>query len=388
MRRPLLLSFLIFCVAPTLAQTLTGTIKSGGRTREYRLYKPASYTGNKAVPLVINLHGYGSNNFEQEFYGSFKAVADTADFLVALPNGTIDNTGKRFWNTFGGASTVDDVAFIDNLIDSLKAIYNIDPQRIYSTGMSNGGFMSYALACKLNNRIAAIASVTGSMIVPDLNACKPKRPVPVMEIHGTADPVVPYEGGTLLDFAPVPKVIEAWVGFNQCNPMPLITPVPNTNPLDGCTAERIVYAGGKNGAVVEHYKVIGGGHTWPGSIFITGVTNKDFDASFEIWRFFRRYRLDALSDIATPEQRDISWNISPNPSTGALNVRFELPEPAPAQLEVFDLTGRLRSTGSAENLPAGAHQKTLNLGHLNAGVYWVRIRSGAAQAVKRVVLAP
>ncbi|HPI09028.1 MAG TPA: PHB depolymerase family esterase, partial [Saprospiraceae bacterium] len=171
--------------------TLTGTIQSGGLTREYRLYKPAVYNGSTAVPLVINMHGYSSNNLEQEFYGDFRGIADTANFLIVHPNGTLDNQGQRFWNAFGTGSNVDDVGFISDLIDTLSAAYNIDPQRIYATGMSNGGFMSYSLACELNERIAAIASVTGSMAPIKLASCNPQRPVPVMEIHGTADGVVP-----------------------------------------------------------------------------------------------------------------------------------------------------------------------------------------------------
>ena len=161
--RTTLLLFCLYLAVPLSAQSnLSGTILSGGLTREYLLYVPAVYTGATAVPLIINLHGYTSSNVAQEFYGDFRPIADTANFLIVHPNGTIDDQGNRFWNTFGGNSTVDDVGFIAQLIDSLRAVYNIDPNRIYATGMSNGGFMSYQLACDLNNRIAAIASVTGS----------------------------------------------------------------------------------------------------------------------------------------------------------------------------------------------------------------------------------
>jgi len=387
LRHSLLSFVLLFFSAPIWCQiTVIGTLKSGGLTRDYRLYKPAIYTGAKPVPLVLNLHGYSSNNFEQEYYGSFHAIADTANFLVVMPNGTIDNQGNRFWNTFGGTSTVNDVKFIDNLIDTLQKTYNIDPQRIYGTGMSNGGFMSYALACQLNRRIAAIASVTGSMIVPNLNACQPKRPVPVMEIHGTADPVVPYTGGTLLNFASVPNVVNAWVNFNKCNQTPLITPVPNTNLTDGSQAERIVYSGGTNGATVEHYKIAGGGHTWPGAAFITGVTNQDFNASYEIWRFFRRYRLDALSNADLPENILTHWDIFPNPNHGTVQVNIQLAESAAVRLEVFNLFGQLQTTGLDARLTAGEHQEQLNLQHLPSGIYLMQINSGASQSVKKLVI--
>ena len=148
------LFLLILANALSAQTTILGSIQSGGLTRDYRLYRPAAYTGNTPVPLIINMHGYTSNSLEQEFYGDFRSIADTANFLIVHPNGTLDNQGNRFWNTFGTGSTVDDVAFISDLLDALQATYNIDPQRIYSTGMSNGGFMSYTLACELNDRIA------------------------------------------------------------------------------------------------------------------------------------------------------------------------------------------------------------------------------------------
>ena len=129
----------LFSLAQASAQTsISGTIQSGGLTREYLLYVPAIYTGNTPAPLVLNLHGYGSNSTQQQVYGNFRPIADTANFLVVHPNGTLDPQGNRFWNTFLIPSTVDDVAFISDLIDTLESMYNIDPNRIYSTGMSNG----------------------------------------------------------------------------------------------------------------------------------------------------------------------------------------------------------------------------------------------------------
>lgn len=213
--------------------TITGTIQSGGLTREYLLYVPASYTGNTAVPLVFNLHGYTSNNTEQLFYADFRPIADTANFIIALPNGTKDTQGNRFWNTFLGNSTVDDVGFIRDLLNSLQATYNIDTNRVYSTGMSNGGFMSYSLACELGDRITAIASVTGTMIQSRLDACNPVRPVPVMQIHGTADNTVPFNGSPVSTFVSIPVLVDTWAEFNNCNPVPAITQVPNISTTDG-----------------------------------------------------------------------------------------------------------------------------------------------------------
>lgn len=318
-------------------QTIMGSLEFDGLNRTFRLYVPNSYNPNEAAPLVINLHGYGSSSVEQEVYGDFRPVADTAGFLVVHPNGTPDNFNIMHWNTFG-TSNVDDVGFLSALIDTLSTVYNIDAKRVFSTGMSNGGFMSFSLACLLSDRIAAIASVTGSMTLAQLNNCVPGRPVPVLQVHGTADGTVPYEGNPL--FVPVQTVLDFWVGHNNCATTPVITEVPDIDPNDGCTAEQYLYPYGDNGSVVEHYKVLGGGHSWPGAPININVTNMDFSASEEIWRFFSQYDLDGLitgSDDLTSDGTGI--HIGPNPSHG--KVWIELNSQSKSSINLFNGQGLL-----------------------------------------------
>ncbi len=372
MRPLLLLAGLLLAFAPSAPaqQTLTGTIRFGGLVRDYRLYVPKAYDGTRPVPLLLNLHGFGSNAAEQEQYGDFRAIADTANFLVVHPNGTVAPTGQRFWNTFlpYAAGGPDDVGFLSALIDSISAKYRVNPQRLYSTGMSNGGFMSYELACRLNGRIAAIASVTGSMLASHLAACTPTQPVPVLEIHGTADGTVPYEGnGT---FVPIPELVAAWVRRNGCSPTPVITQVPNTNTTDGSTAERQVFGGGRNGSVVEHYRIIGGGHTWPGAPINIGVTNRDINASQVIWQFLRRYQLSGLV-TATSGARANSAEllVAPNPVRNQMSVRSTLGPLAPGQLRITDAAGRA-VTATFRRGPDGS--LLLSTAGWAAGSYWLR----------------
>lgn len=375
----------LFCllVAGSLVaqSTVSGTIVSGGLTREYLVYVPAAYTGNAAVPVVFNLHGYTSNNLEQLFYGDFRPIADTANFLIVLPNGTLDNQGNRFWNTFLGNSTVDDVGFIRDLLDTLQANYNIDKNRVYSTGMSNGGFMSYSLSCQLNDRITAIASVTGSMIQSKLNACNPARPVPVMEIHGTADNTVPYNGSPASTFVAIPALVAKWVDLNNCNPMPIITQLPNINTTDGSTAERQLYTGGDHGSTVEHYKVIGGGHTWPGASINIGVTNKDFSASKEIWRFFRQYRLDQLTASGEPENDAAQWAASPNPIGDHLLLQSDSPGLSAPRIQIFNAAGRLVQTVT----PMNTHTIDIPTTNWENGVYIVVIENEGRTERLRII---
>ena len=363
--------------------TVTGTIRHGGLVREYRLYVPAVYANTTGLrPLLFNLHGYGSNNQQQEFYGDFRPIADTANFLVVHPNGILDAANNRNWNTFGPrGSGVDDVSFISALLDTLAARYRVDPDRVYSTGMSNGGFMSYELACQLSGRVAAIASVTGSMTAGRLSTCTSGRPVPVLEIHGTADGTVPYTGGTALQFVAIPTLLASWVQRNGCNPTPTVTPVPDTNTADGCTAERSVWAGGRNGSVVEHYRIIGGGHTWPGSAFTTGVTNRDISASREVWRFLRPYRLSQLV-LATKTAATAAEAVAfPNPAAGTVTV--QLPATLtlrPGSLTVHDAQGRRLPVRLQ---PAAGGSGQFSTAGWASGVYLLRLETTSGQTMQQ-----
>src|ERR1700752_2507296 len=274
MIKRLLIAFSILLSAFAQAQiTVVDSIISGGIYRTYRLYVPAAYTGISARPLVFNLHGYTSNSLAQQQYTIFEPIADTANFLMVLPQGTKDGSNQTFWNAGMSTSIVNDIAFLNALIDSLDLTYNIDLNAIYSCGMSNGGFMSHTLACESSNRFTAIASVTGSIFTTQYGSnCHPTRPVPVMQISGTADGTVSYNGST--GVMPVDSVVKYWVTKNVCNPVASFSNVPNINTGDGCTAEHYKYSGGLSGSSVELYKIIGGGHTWPGSPSIIGVTNQ------------------------------------------------------------------------------------------------------------------
>ena len=268
--------------------------------RSYILYVPDSYDSNSSTSLVVNLHGYSSNAGQQMIYSNFYPIADTAGFILVHPQGTIDDNGFAFWNSglFGESIEIDDMGFLSNLIDTISSQYNINQDKIYSTGMSNGGFMSYKLACELSDKIAAVASVTGSMNESQINSCFPQQSTPVLQIHGTTDLVVLYEGNEFLETLPVEDVVSFWVNFNQCNSEPILTNVPDVNILDLSQAEHYLYDGGLNGSSVEFYKIINGGHTWPGALIpLTGNnTNQDINASEKIWDFFQKYSLNGLID--------------------------------------------------------------------------------------------
>lgn len=279
---------LLFTIIPYLMISQEVAVESflhDGLERSYIKYIPSSYSENIPTPLVLNLHGYSSNASEQMLYSDFYNIADTEGFILIHPEGTIDSNGFQFWNS-GNIFEVDDLGFLSALIDQIASEYNINLDRVYSMGMSNGGFMSYKLACELNDKIAAIASVTGSMTTDQIGSCNPDNTVPVMQIHGTSDLIVPYNGS--LGIVPIDDVISFWVDFNNCNTIPTINNLPDINLIDFCTVEHYIYDNGINDSSVELYKIINGGHTWPGAGFpIAGNnTNQDVNASEKNLGFF------------------------------------------------------------------------------------------------------
>ncbi len=354
-KRILLIAACCFAMGAAFAQTTTGSIEHDGIVRNYRLHLPPNLPAGSHPPLVFNLHGYGSNAQQQELYSGMNAVADTAGFIVCYPDG-IGNA----WNIgVAGGSTADDVGLIAALIDKFHDENGIDLERVYSCGMSNGGFFSYRLACEMGDRIAAIASVTGSMTTALLNDCDPIRPMPVMQIHGDADPVVDYNGAT--GIAAIPDVFSFWAGHNGCVSPGFNGTIPDIAPNDQCTASFEAYYACNDLAGVILITVQNGGHTWPGPFptVVFGATCQDFNASVEIWKFFSSHKLDLPSVTGEAASQSAVLQAFPNPFDNELHLQLRSNQIAFAR--VFDAMGRQVWAGvpgdgiDATNWPAGVY---------------------------------
>jgi len=264
------------------ARTESNTLEFGGRTRWYLVHSPQGYDGSKPLPLVLVLHGalQGASNVER--MSGMSAKADKESFLVAYPNGTSGSGLTPTWNAgacCGYAMThkVDDVGFLRALIERLERDYAVDRKRIYVTGISNGGMMSYRVACELADRVAAIAPVEGAQDID----CRPSQPVSVLIFHGTADLLVPYKGGATpfqigpkRSDTPVSSAVDFWVKQDGCS----------TTPKHEETSQvRIdTYSGCEDGAGVALYTILGGHHWWPGA----ALSRNDVPATDIMWSFF------------------------------------------------------------------------------------------------------
>lgn len=309
--------FIIFLFSlESFSQTYSFTHNS--IVRSYIVHLPTGYNVSNQYPLVINMHGYTSNASQQEVYSQMDVVADTEKFIVVYPDGV-----NNAWNGgFGVNSNIDDVGFLSALIDTMKNNFGIHPNKIFACGMSAGGFMSYRLACELNNKIAAIASVTGLMADSvRLFLCQNNCAVPVMDFHGTTDPIVNYNGAA--GYISADSTIKWWRAKDACPLTPVVTNIPDINTTDGCTATKYYYGLGNDSSEIIFFKITNGGHTWPGGIPIPsfGNTNQDIKASGEIWNFFKKHSLKCVAN-AVNESSVIGHKllVYPNPTTGEFTV--------------------------------------------------------------------
>ncbi len=374
MKKFYLLILLAASVVSTRAQYLTDSFNFDGVMRQYLLYVPPSYDGSQAVPLVLALHGLGDdmNNFAGV---RFEDVADTANFIFAIPQALVDNqlTGSTAWNSGAGAfgitlnPSVNDVGFLNALMDTVSSRYNVDQTRLYSTGFSMGGFMTNRLGCELNNRIAAIASVSGT--IGNGISCHPARVVPACHFHGTADQTVAYSGNTYGNDAEA--LVSYWRGHDQCDTAAIIDSIAHTTS-NSLRVIHYTYPNGAYGSDVEFYKVIGGQHQW------LGPSGYDINYALEIWNFFRRYKWEPQAPNAIADINADVLRVYPNPANGMLHVETD-GMPA-GSLSISDVTGRVVYNGSFTG------QTTLSTAGFATGVYTLQLSDGVKRLVSKVAI--
>lgn len=272
------------------------TLRHQGAARQYRIHVPNNYRADQAAPMVLSLHGGGGNMHYQasdEYYG-WVSKSEQAGFIAVFPNGySRFRDGKLgTWNAgicCGQArdNNSDDVGFIKAMIADIKTKFNIDANRIYANGMSNGGMMSYRLACELSVTLRAVASVAGT---DGTLQCSPTKAMPIFHIHALDDDRALYNGGsgsasdTHADFVSVPKSIEKWVKLNRCQ-----IPAKRILQVEGAYCEE--YDGCRDDVKVKLCVTETGGHSWPGGKKVRGKAqgSQAINATDLIWDFYNQY---------------------------------------------------------------------------------------------------
>jgi polyhydroxybutyrate depolymerase len=251
-----------------------------GVQRETMVYVPSSYTVEQSAALMFNFHGYGGTGDAHLQWADMRALADRDGVIVAYPTGT-EMDGSTHWNcslpSADNKSTADDFGFVEVLIDTVAATYNLDEERVYAVGYSNGGMMAFGLACFLSDRVAAVGSVSGVMLDDAAADCETSHPTSVITLHGTADGVLPYEGGE--GMLPAREAVDLWVDWNRAD----ATPTTGEDASGGMAIQHWAHEGGTGGAAVHHYSYEGGDHVW------FEETYEGKDASTLVWDFLIRF---------------------------------------------------------------------------------------------------
>ena len=317
------LILLIFSILFTLKiQAQYTDFEHDGLTRQYIYYEPENL--NQQMPLVFVMHGYTGDANSIRNYSQMNDFADQYGFAVCYPRGTVDGGGNRFWNVgyaFHPNETVDDVSYLTQLAQYLQQSNGLNPDYTFATGMSNGGEMCYMLACQAYDTFKAVAPVAGMILQDILDDCDAAPGIPVFEIHGSQDGVTPLAGDPDNNdgwgsYPSIADTIDYFVEKNGCTTL-IEGSVPNTDTSDGSFIVSEKYINGVNENEVWYYKVVGGGHDWPGS-----GGNMDIEAGEQAWLFFQNYidnnvvvlDLDAAVSVNVPETSCGDTTITPSVS--------------------------------------------------------------------------
>lgn len=382
--------FLLLIPFHTYSQWELKTFDFDSISRDYWVYVPQNYNPANPTSLVVTLHGMGDNNTNFRDIG-FNLVADTANFIVLVPNAIPFNSsnllvqavigGSRTWNSGAGVeiplvgsifpnSEINDVGFINQMVDVTLASYAINPKRVYVCGFSKGGFMTQRMAIESNGRYAAFATAAGTFGTSLVNP-NPGRGIPLAHFNGTNDEKVNWQSGIPLFRVFVDSMISFWVDNNNCDITPIHTMLPDTEN-DGFTVEHDLYANGDDGSVVEVFKVNGAGHIWMGF-------DKDISYTKEMWKFFSRYTFEtaAVNEIAMNN----SITVFPNPATSKLNIEFSEDVTDSYTVTLYNLEGR-------EIMKSKNHQKNIVLGleNVKAGMYILKISNQTMNITERVMV--
>jgi polyhydroxybutyrate depolymerase len=355
----------LLCSSISFIAQSSASIEVGGVTRTYTYFVPMTMPP-QALALVFVLHGATQDGETIMDISSFNEVANANNFIAVYPDGMGNS-----WNvglTTGG-STADDIAFIEALVDHFITEFSIDEHRVYSCGFSAGGYMSHRLACESSVCFAAIASVAGAISEDALSNCAPQYTPSIMQIHGTSDLIVSYNGSVISGIS-VDEIISTWLSNNNCPSTAEVETLPNISVLDFSTVERFTYAPCDEDSEVQLLKITGGGHQWPGTDALLGGIgniNQDIDASIEIWNFFSQFQCP--SEVSTSDiLEETTLSIFPNPAADHVNIQYASGK-QPDSIVIYNAQGQVVFH---QNWIEGQTTTQVSLADFVPGIYFIQ----------------
>jgi polyhydroxybutyrate depolymerase len=297
----------LFAATPGYTQDESGSFEFDGYNRKYEVYLPEDYEPNINMPLVVSIHGSYETIEWYKKYTLLHEVADTSGFIVVYPQGLNQTWNGEFIDPIAPSPVnTDDVGFISALIDTMHARFDIDLARVYCCGFSTGCEMTFRMAGECRQRFAAVAGIA-STLFDEANKWQLIGPIPVLQMNGTADAFVPYYNGRD-GLWPIREAIDYWLNTNHCTSQSDTLFVPDIVVGDNCTVQKISFTDCDSESELIHYKIINGGHSWPGSAFTFGSEgnkNMDINANVEILNFFKNYE-NPFVNLAFAQSRDVN----------------------------------------------------------------------------------
>lgn len=357
------------------AQAQYTLFEHDGIARQFIYYEPEEL--NEQLPLVFVMHGFTGDANDIKNYSKMNDFADQYGFAVCYPRGTVDSGGNRFWNVgyaFHQNETVNDVGFLTELALYLQDTHELNPDYTFATGMSNGGEMCYMLACQAYDTFKAVAPVAGMILQVILDECDESPAIPIFEIHGSQDNVTPLSGDPDNNdgwgaYPSIQSTINYFAEKNECTTV-VNGLVPNIDTSDNSFIESEKHLNGINENEVWYYKVVGGGHDWPGA-----WGNMDIEAGEEAWLFFQNY-IDANllnTNLSTIEK---SIHIFPNPSNYL--IKIEILE----SIEILE-TNLYNTLGVNQKIKLS--DENMDLSSLKSGIYILVIKTLEGIITKKII---
>jgi polyhydroxybutyrate depolymerase len=380
MKLKVVIIFILIQLNPEIIKAgISDTLQHDGMSRTFYTHIPANYDGSNPRELIIALHGGFGSGEQLEGQSLLSEKSEEEGFIVVYPDGVPSLLGIRTWNGGGCCgyavnNNIDDVGFINTLIDHMLQTYNIDSTRIYATGMSNGGFMCYRLACELNHRIAAIAPVACSMSV---DACNPSRPLSIIHFHSYLDSNIPIEGGIGDGVSshynpPLDSVMNVWASYNNCQSA--------DTPYTSVEYDHFRWYDGDCNSELNLYVSYDGGHSWPDgtSSIIGDPVSEVLSANDLMYAFFQDHTLQCTTEDIFHLDPATLPRLYPNPAGNRININVPQDWINPKIL-IYSTTGDLL-------LQRILRTPSLDLSGFNSGTYLLRITSDHHSYIEHLII--